>query len=163
MRGKQHLAFGVITGVTTMAVAKEMGCGVDLELFVLSAGFGSLLPDIDTPTSTIGHFFLFRPISLLINKIFGHRTLTHDLFIMSLIAVGTTLRYPWLIGLWFGYFGHLFLDGLTTAGIPCLKRKIHFVPSWQRVYSGSEGAMGVTMITTLLYCCGSYVIYQLFA
>lgn len=160
MRGNQHLAFGIVTSIATMAVAQNTGAEIDPDYFVLLAGLGSLLPDIDTPTSTLGKIIVLQPISIFLNKTIGHRTLTHDLLLTTILAVLTTARFPILIGLWFGYFGHLFLDGMTTAGIPLLKKRVHFLPQKIKVYSGSNMATVVTILMSVLYCCGSYLIYQ---
>lgn len=50
---------------------------------VATVTFGSLLPDIDTPYSFIGR--RCKLVSYPIYKIFGHRTITHSLFIWSLL------------------------------------------------------------------------------
>ena len=38
----------------------------------------SILPDVDHPKSTIGK--IFKPLSQLLNRHFGHRTFTHSVF-----------------------------------------------------------------------------------
>ena len=56
---------------------------------------GSLLPDIDTPTSIMGRMLPF--ISRPLNRFLGHRTITHTI---------------WAIGLWFGvFYGYVQLRG----------------------------------------------------
>lgn len=90
-------------------------------VMVIAGGFGSLLPDIDHPSSTFGR--RIRPLSNLIGWIFGHRGITHSL--IAVLALATLLarhaHIPvWGIGLIVGYLSHLLGDWLTPAGIPLL-------------------------------------------
>lgn len=162
MQGKHHLGFGIITATATMAVANAFGGGEDADVFIVLAGLGALLPDIDMPTSTIGKIFFLHPLALLINKLVGHRTLTHDPVLAAVFAMLTIYRFPFLMGLWFGYFSHLFLDGLTVGGLPLffIKRTSHLLPRRIKLYSTSQAATGITALMTFLYCGGSYFIIQ---
>lgn len=80
-----------------------------------------LLPDIDHTKSLIGK--IFYPISRLISRNFGHRTITHSLlFLIAVTCVGyimdilysTNLAYI----LFFGVLSHFILDMITLQGIP---------------------------------------------
>jgi inner membrane protein len=53
----------------------------------VAGGIAGMLPDIDEPQSHIGKPFFF--LSIPINKIFGHRTLTHSL--LFVLALGLVL------------------------------------------------------------------------
>ena len=74
MRGKAHLACGIISGAAISAV-----CHFDILSSLLITGasaFFSLVPDIDHPDSMLGH--LIKPVSKFIKEKIGHRTLTHS-------------------------------------------------------------------------------------
>ena len=45
----------------------------------------SLLPNIDHPKTIMGR--LFRPISKMINRKYGHRTITHSLLVLIVLGV----------------------------------------------------------------------------
>ncbi|MDQ2998490.1 MAG: metal-dependent hydrolase [Chloroflexota bacterium] len=69
----------------------------------------ALLPDIDTPKSLIGS--LLRPISRLLERKIGHRTVTHSLLALGLIAGTAYLIAPaWWLVLTAAYASHLLLD-----------------------------------------------------
>lgn len=120
MNGKCHLAFGISSSLATMAVAKTMGIEPDttnMAIIVASAACGSLLPDIDTSESLFGRLVPF--FSNFINKVFGHRTITHDLMIwFPMFIISIFVKNPIFFGIMFGYIiGHLFLDAMTKEGI----------------------------------------------
>lgn len=86
------------------------------------AVIASLVPDIDTPKSTVGRLvpFVSYPLALA-----GHRSITHSLAGAALLAIpvliaqeyaNTNLLIPFLIG----YLSHLLLDLLTPQGCPLL-------------------------------------------
>jgi inner membrane protein len=83
---------------------------------------GSVIADIDLPTSPIGK--IFKPISVMINNRFGHRTITHSfLAIAATTAIFSIFLTP--IGFhglyWFiSYFSHCLFDMLTVQGVPFL-------------------------------------------
>lgn len=160
MRGKEHLIFGIGTATATMAVAHNFGDSYDTSNFILLAGLGALFPDIDSPTSTIGSIPGIHFVSKILNKTIGHRTITHDPLLISIIAILTSLHFPLCIGFWFGYFTHLFLDGLTKQGLYSiiLKKKIHLLPRNIKIYSESDIAKSLTMIILFIYCAGGYFI-----
>ena len=86
MRGSVHASLGLAVGITnSILVTNELSKlnyinennftkifigGITLTIL------GSLFPDIDYPNSILGK--KFKPISLLINKIFGHRKFFHS-------------------------------------------------------------------------------------
>lgn len=86
------------------------------------AVIASLIPDIDTPRSTVGRLvpFVSYPLSLA-----GHRSITHSLAGGVLLAIPVLIAqeyasmnflFPFLIG----YLSHLLLDLLTPQGCPLL-------------------------------------------
>lgn len=85
--------------------------------------FASLLPDIDHTRSIIGKIFL--PISKMINRRYGHRTITHSLIAwLGLFALLSALQanfFPSLkIAQVFGlaYASHIIFDMMTVQGVP---------------------------------------------
>lgn len=75
---------------------------------------GSLLPDIDAPSSIVGRHLPF-------GLPFPHRTLTHSVW-----AVGIVVGLCWLLSqvvglsawwLLFGYISHLVMDSISAAGV----------------------------------------------
>lgn len=115
-----HLAGGfVFTGVFSGI------CGINIlespELLVMTF-VASTIADVDVPTSFWGR--LLRPISRLINRRFGHRTLTHSLFFLLLLwgsvwlttrLTGSQLPYPTVF--FFGFSSHLIFDMMTVQGV----------------------------------------------
>jgi len=95
----------------------------------LIASLFALLPDIDHPESTIGR--LFSPVSKSIQRKYGHRTVTHSIFAVMIIAVALLplLMVPRLLGwgapLWQGLYAaallafssHIFIDLFNKSGV----------------------------------------------
>ncbi len=77
-------------------------------IFVL-AMITALLPDIDTPKSLIGNLLL--PISLALERSVGHRTATHSLLAVALIAAAAYLWLnPWWLVIAGAYGSHIIID-----------------------------------------------------
>lgn len=161
--GRQHLTFGITTGIVAAFTCYTLGIeefGKEAVTFVTFSGLGSLLPDIDSPKSTIGR--CVYPISWLINKLFGHRTITHDIVTISLIALLTIFMNPSiaLYGFWLGYLGHLFLDSFNYRGVAALypinKKNFHIVPVSMRMNSDSDKARTLTTVFSIssIIICG---------
>ncbi|PSX03963.1 metal-dependent hydrolase [Photobacterium angustum] len=92
---------------------------------LLACLFGSLLPDIDHPSSTFGK--RVKLISYPLSLIFGHRGITHSLFALILIGYfmlsaidinhGFTL-YQWVIfSMMVGYLSHIIIDYGSPQGV----------------------------------------------
>jgi membrane-bound metal-dependent hydrolase YbcI (DUF457 family) len=112
-----HVAFAALCGVIAQ------GAGAPLEPISAAAlAFGSILPDIDTTQSGLGKFV--KPVSRFLERRFGHRTITHSLLGMAILAA---LAFP-LIGtapnayvyLLLGFASHLILDTMNIIGVPLL-------------------------------------------
>ncbi len=130
MRGKSHLITGLTTGVAT-AVFTFSGNIVPSLVLVGTSVAASIAPDIDLPTSTLGR--KTKPISTIINKLFGHRTITHaplwliPLFILYFSVSKTDFQISpfiisnvcgMIIGQISGFTCHLLGDMFTAGGIP---------------------------------------------
>ncbi len=78
-------------------------------LIVAASLLLALLPDLDTPKSLIGS--LLRPISVPIERRLGHRTATHSVLALALVAgVAFILAPAWWLVLAGAYASHLLLD-----------------------------------------------------
>jgi len=134
LNGTCHLAFGTAVGTAVVVnlnfvnqyfpnipLTAEMGT-----LLVLGSIVGSLLPDVDNPTSYVGK--LCYPISFVIGKIYKlqgkeewqHRGILHD---GAVYLAGLILSYFYfspLVGLFLGCLTHIFLDMFNPAGVPFL-------------------------------------------
>lgn len=140
MRGKAHLATGLIAGlvaaISTVSATTQIAEPIAL---TVAAAVGSLIPDMDLPTSTVGK--KLKPISWTVNKMFGHRTITHaPIWLIPLIIL--YIKFPTLItsenaAIWqqallgyiVGFTCHLMGDILTKGGIPFFypfsKKRVH--------------------------------------
>lgn len=99
--------------------------GGEISAITLSgAALGSLLPDVDTPSSRAG--FCVYPLALWLEKKFGHRTITHSFFGLGTCALMVSpllLRadtHPLFASFVCGYAFHLAGDAFTKAGIPLM-------------------------------------------
>lgn len=171
MTGREHLVFGLASSATAVAVGTQLGLPLLEEhpvILISFATIGALLPDADTTESLAGR--ILYPIAYFINKIFGHRTITHDVLVMlPLFLLSIFLNNPIFFGIMFGVMSHLFLDGLTKQGIAFfyLKNKeymsedfyskyhhkgyIHLLPKFLRCKSG--GFMSIFETYALCALC----------
>lgn len=176
MNCKTHKIGGICSGViaSTLLYADSFTVGtlVTSGLIIYGSTVGSLLPDIDHPTSTLGRKVFLKPISLVINKVFGHRTITHSLIttaILSFLLLFTTYFFEGvfhyiysnlIIGICVGYISHLLLDSFTVKGIPL------YYPFSSKSYklfsfkTGKDEELVAILITLLtgLFIIGYFVI-----
>ncbi len=135
---------------------------------VVATAAGSLLPDIDLPTSAIGRPFF--PIASWINRKIGHRTLTHSilgilLFGLLAFAVSWPLSawlrasagsYAWFLTL--GFASHILVDTLNKTGVdlfwPARIRGVFFGNERYRIVSAGRGDywfMSICLLTNLAF------------
>lgn len=125
MTGRTHLAAGIGTGALLVLAEQKIASGatvfpIDAAITVAGGALGSLIPDIDTPTSKLGH--KIKPLSALFNTLCGHRAMFHSVVVL-IIAWGIT---SWAcppgsiipISVAIGFASHLLLDALNPLGIP---------------------------------------------
>ena len=164
MRGKSHLITGIVSGTASAVMFFDGNISKSIAI-AGAATLTSLIPDIDLPASTVGK--KVKLIAKIINKMFGHRTITHapiwliPLFLLYLKTPELMTGYSEVVvqivqGLLFGYmigfFTHLFGDLLTKGGIPfCYPfSKKRFRLSWSE--SGKHD--GVFIVITSLFVLG---------
>jgi inner membrane protein len=116
MMFRNHL---VVTTAVAVSVVKYMDIPLPLWVLLLAIYFGSLLPDLDHPGSTIGRRLLF--ISVPLSGIFGHRQITHSVwpFIITFWMFNNEhTQNQVVIACMIGYFSHILADILSDSGVP---------------------------------------------
>jgi inner membrane protein len=156
MTAPTHITFGAFCYfVTAAAMQWPVTTGA-----VATAAFGSLLPDIDLPTSAVGRPLF--PISRALNEQIGHRTLTHSvigILLLVMILLPLFLLAPLIFwALVIGYFSHLLIDTENKAGIellyPAKLRAWFFKDERYRITVGSREEtilLAVLVVFTLAF------------
>lgn len=133
MQYRTHFATSLAVALPIMATTGTISIGS-----VVALGIGVAFPDIDEPHSWIG--CRTRGISDILNKIFGHRGLTHSLFgvIIAFLTIALMVNlthFRALIGLYFliGYTLHLIEDSFSKTGVKWL------LPFSERNYQSGMG------------------------
>lgn len=112
-----HLAFGFLVALLTITLIEVP----NQSIFILAVIFGAALADLDKMSSRLGS--KIKPLSFLLELLFGHRGLMHTIYIPIAMFVTISLfGYP-VIGFAFliGFISHLLIDSLTTTGISFLR------------------------------------------
>ncbi|MFP3019460.1 MAG: metal-dependent hydrolase [Arsenophonus sp.] len=126
MTATGHLFFSISSLILMykLAITPEF-TGDNFFHLLIGTLFGSILPDIDHPSSHLGR--LFRFISIPICRLYGHRGFTHSFLAWFLIMLlSTQLLNSYFVSdallqaFLLGYFSHLIGDMLTKKGIPFL-------------------------------------------
>lgn len=92
--GPTHRFGGIAFGALTPVIAEKLFSIPIHNPFLFAAvtmaggAIGSLIPDIDSPSSTLGH--RVKPISRFIAEKFGHRGGTHSFIALAIFGVFTT-------------------------------------------------------------------------
>jgi inner membrane protein len=145
MMAHSHVVFGLAlwTGVAALHGAPAGG-PIDLGLVVI----GSLLPDIDHPSSWFGRRlpFISWPLAALV----GHRGVTHSglaiaAWAAAIAACGSSL---WLGPLAVGYLSHVLGDCLTPSGVPMLwpSRRRFRIPLFRTNSLAEHVSIGVVAV-----------------
>jgi inner membrane protein len=116
---QEHLSVALIIGIALDYFLLDFAL-VELILFYPALLLGALYPDIDTPNSFLGHRFNF--ISEPIFECIGHRTITHSIFIMTIMFIIATLLWginAILAGFTLGFLSHI-LGDLTNGKVQIL-------------------------------------------
>ena len=118
MTAPTHIAFGLLTVAGSFSLF-SMSFHRNLPA-VACAIIGSLLPDVDSPRSSIGRVMPFA--SIPIERRWGHRTITHSLLCMLALSVVTLPLLVWQSACYaaiiLGYMSHLIADSATKSGVP---------------------------------------------
>jgi inner membrane protein len=115
---RNHL---IVTTAVAIAAVKYIDFSMPVWAVIGCVFFGSLLPDLDHPGSTIGRRVLF--ISLPLSGLFGHRQITHSIWPFVGVLWLFNLEMPEsciIVALLIGYSSHLLGDMLSDSGVPLL-------------------------------------------
>lgn len=128
LNGLSHIIFAYFVGYWIYTILDFTL--IETVIYFICIPIGGLLPDIDMENTTLGS--KVKQLARFINKNFGHRTLTHSLFTVtvlfysSIIAFGINIVS---IGLMIGAVIHIFFDMMTPMGVPLIyplsTRKFH--------------------------------------
>lgn len=113
MMYRTHILFGFLFGLFALDFLKIN----NRFLFLIFVILGSVFVDIDSSESLLGS--RIKPLSWLINKIFGHRGLFHTIYIPLIIFL-ISIYYGYInIGAGFslGYLSHILIDCFNINGI----------------------------------------------
>ncbi|WP_394190868.1 metal-dependent hydrolase [Paenisporosarcina quisquiliarum] len=113
MTGKTHIIGGLAA-----SLAVSQFTNYDPVLLVGAGVIGGLIPDICHGGSKIGRTFPL--LSKLINILFGHRSFTHSLLFLVIVAAllhTYTLNEAVIVGILVGMISHFILDMSTKNGI----------------------------------------------
>ncbi|MBN2112177.1 metal-dependent hydrolase [Candidatus Woesearchaeota archaeon] len=108
-----HLAFGFLFGLLSLPFVNEG----NVYIFFAFVLLGALLPDIDKPESKVGS--RVKPVSNVIQAIFGHRGIIHTIWGMIVLCglFWYFVNRTYGVALFAGFFSHLLIDGFTRMGI----------------------------------------------
>lgn len=155
MTGKTHILGGIAASLAYAHIANED------PLVMVGAGIvGALLPDICHSGSKLGRKLPL--LSKVINKLFGHRTFTHSLLFLVLIASLMNAFFPNEVvktGIIVGMVSHYILDMATKNGIKLffpLSLTVRF-PVTTRTGSKVEGVV-FSILTIISFYYGYQVI-----
>lgn len=121
MNAPNHIVGGfTFTGIFASILGVNILSDVS---YLLLIGIGALLPDIDHTKSIIGK--IFYPFAKMINRSYGHRTITHSLIFIvvstAMISAFQAAFFPsYPAGLLFGLAlsSHIIFDMMTVMGVP---------------------------------------------
>lgn len=137
MTGRTHLSAGIFTG--ELVVLSTPNISITAAMFtIFTAAIGSLLPDIDHPSSMLSTSNgAAKALSSSVTAVTKHRGFTHTIPFMLLVAIGfgylLTGKIPYssllVFALSAGMLSHLVLDTLNEKGImwlwPVVRTPIH--------------------------------------
>lgn len=113
MRFKTHVIFGLLCG---LFLFQYFAFSVfDKVIFFVLVFFGSVFPDVDANNSWFNRTFM---ISRVVSLFTVHRGIFHSLILAAPLS-GLLFLWSHVFGIAFfvGYLSHLFIDGLTIAGV----------------------------------------------
>lgn len=130
MLGKTHIV-NAIAIASIPLVFSNIKIDIEYSIFLLLIAIGSIVPDIDEPNSILGRKIKF--LSYPINIFFGHRTITHNLILFSVISIFLYIQeYNYFFAFSIGILIHILQDSITYQGIknglfPIQRLNYHFV------------------------------------
>ena len=168
--GRTHILIG-ISSLWLLRLMPDVLTSDAVAPLVACAALGSLLPDLDAPSSMVKHLSVariqpFAPVATILSRDLGHRGATHSLLGWLVFAILTFLLALWQPTLWLalvlGYGSHLAADACTKSGIPLLhprKTRYHLLPRSLRLTTGSlaeEALMPLVAVNILFLLFSIY-------
>lgn len=161
MTGKTHIIGGLDVALVAPFFSTAFGMLVadmrliDCAICLFAAIGGSLFPDIDLHGSKMGH--KTGVISLVIQSVFGHRSLFHSPLLMVFLYFCMNSFFP-EYQIYANYFfagmgSHLFLDMCNKKGIPVLyplPKRFHIASIKTRSFGESLFAIVLLVILFVL-------------
>ena len=140
---KTHLAVGALSGLMILKFFHPEPAVIFSFLFL----FASILPDIDTAKSFIGH--KLWPVSSVLSLFVRHRGFLHSIW-LPLLSFSFAAYFGYaMIGAAFalGYLVHILSDSITQEGVPL------FTPLFKRRIRGFIKTGGTLEYVFLLFVC----------
>ena len=118
--------------------------------WALAAG-ASLLPDIDLPTSKLGRVLFW--ISTRLEREFGHRTVTHSMLALIVVAMLAGPLYlvnpAWFWAIVGGYWSHIWVDMVNLRGADLMwPSPLRFVFPGNRKFRMETGSKAEMVLLT---------------
>ncbi|AYC54101.1 MULTISPECIES: metal-dependent hydrolase [Bacillus] len=155
MTGKTHMAGGLVAGITLSYMTN-----LDPATLTAAGVVGGLLPDICHSGSKIGR--KFPVLSRTVNLMFGHRTFTHSLLfllIMAVVLIKFVSNEAITVGILAGMVSHFILDAATKNGIKLFypfKMTVRFPVT--TTTGGMVEYIVLTFLVLFIVCFGQSVI-----
>lgn len=114
MLGRTHIVNSIAIGSIPLVFGKQID--ITYATFLTLIALGSIIPDVDEPNSLIGRKMKF--LSYPINIFFGHRTITHNLLLFSILGIFLFIQgYKYFLAINIGILLHILQDSITYQGI----------------------------------------------
>lgn len=158
MTGKTHASCGMLVGaLTTQYFQTDIFSSVTV---IILATLASLLPDICHTQSKIGR--RFKVISFFVRLIFGHRTFTHSILFIAIIAfllqIIQTPNY-YMAAIIIGLVSHVILDMINQKAWNYF---IRYRLMWRHRFNLKTGGLVDLSLATALMVGTVYVLFQPF-
>ena len=125
---RTHLAFAVLMIILFVNHVNNQW------IFIAMVLVATVLPDLDTSSSSWGRHIIFRPLQFF----FSHRGIFHSLTTATVLSILLAMFWPILsLGFFVGYSVHIALDSFTREGVqpfwPLKARSYGFISSGGRI------------------------------
>lgn len=123
-----HITFGMLLTLLIFNLYNPQLSQQTINLYLIAAAVGSLLPDIDHPKAYVSRrHWMAHGASHLLEAVAHHRGLTHSLLALVLLSGITIAGLNYLradvyltIPFALGYLSHLLIDSLNPSGVKWL-------------------------------------------
>jgi inner membrane protein len=156
MTGNTHIIGGIAASLAFAQVSNY-----DPVILVGAGVVGALLPDICHGGSKIGR--TFKITSKIVNTLFGHRSFTHSLLFLLLMAILMNTYVPnesITAGILVGMASHYVLDMATKNGIKLLfplKITVRFPITTKTGGKVEDVVFGILSLLTVYFGYGTFI------